>query len=423
MAGHTGFNLLREYPDYTKRWIGSAVSALGTQVGWIALIWLAMRVSGGAAAIGTVTLLYLFPQVLVGPIAGTVLDRFSRARLMAAANFVLAAIFAAIPLVTIGRGQWHSLMMYGLILLAGLVLPFDTVGSGPLVADIIPSDKLSEANFLSQVIWQVAFLVGPGLGGLLVALTGSRILLLGDAATFMVLAVLMLTIRTGHLGGGIPTAALWREAGAGLQFLVRTPALLTLAVFTLLFNFFYGPFEVLLPDLARLHFGGPAALGLLWFCFSAGALGGALWFSSKQWPFKMAQSFAVIIIVWGVCAATFAWAGRDLWAACAVLLAGGLVYSPWEALAVTAVQRLVPRHMQGRAFGASNVVAAGGMPLGAWLTGISLPLINPRLVFLVCGLVTIGVGMAAFGSRSLREFDRPRPDESAAPPRAGARPD
>jgi hypothetical protein len=69
-------------------------------------------------------------------------------------------------------------------------------------------------------------------GGLLVALTGSRILLLGDAATFMVLAVLMLTIRTGYSGGGIPTASLWREAGAGLRFLVRTPALLTLAVFT-----------------------------------------------------------------------------------------------------------------------------------------------------------------------------------------------
>ena len=116
---HQGFALIFEYPDFRKRWVGSVVSALGTQAGWIALIWLMMGLTGHASVVGVVTLLYQLPQVVFGPVAGVVLDRYSRPAVMAAANFVLAAVFLAIPLAAHMGGAGAVGPIEGMIFVAG----------------------------------------------------------------------------------------------------------------------------------------------------------------------------------------------------------------------------------------------------------------------------------------------------------------
>lgn len=407
---HKGIMLLFQYPEFGRRWIGSVVSGLGNQVGWIALIWLVMQLSGHAAALGVVTLLYQLPQALFAPIAGVVLDRYPRGRVMAIANFILGLIFAAIPIVASSFGTHGLWMIYLLIAISGVILPFDTTGLGPLVADLIPKEHLSAANFLSQTVWQIAYLAGPGLGGVLIEWVGSKPLLFVNAVTFVFLGLLMLSVNSSGHQKNQPSTSPWNNIREGVAYLVKSPPLLALAVLSLFFNFFYGPYEVLLPALSKSNLGGAAALGFLWFAFALGALGGGLIFSTRSWKFRLSLSLAMIVVLWGVVTVLLAYVTQHFWLASLCMFLGGLEFSPWGALVTTARQRIVPPQLHGRVFGTSALFAAAGTPVGAWLTGLLLPYTNPYILFLISGIVTVVIGVASVFSSALRGVDVPTHD-------------
>jgi MFS family permease len=392
---HGGLSLLFQYPDYAKRWVGSVVSALGNQVGWIALIWLVMQLSGSASSVGIVTLLYQLPQAIFAPIAGLVLDRYSRPRVMSLANFALGLMFICIPIIAMSFGRNGLWLIYLLVTMVGIIMPFDTIGSGPLVADLIPSERLSQANFLSQTVWQIAYLVGPGLGGVLIAWIGSLPLLFIDAATFLFLGIVMLTVTPAREHHLLSHETPFHNLKAGIVYLFKNSPLLALAIVSLLFNLLYGPYEVLLPEVAKSNLGGSAALGLLWFAFSVGAVGGGIVFSSKSWTYRISISLVAIIFLWGMVTIGLAYATYHLWFASVLMFVGGLVFAPWGALVTTARQRIVPRELQGRVFGASAFITSAGTPVGAWLTGILLPFATPQSMFLASGVVTAALGLAA----------------------------
>lgn len=402
---HEGFALLFEYPEYAKRWLGSVISAFGSQVGWISLVWLVMKLSGGATSVGIITLLYQLPQALLAPFAGVVLDRYERTRVMAIANFLMAGIFTAIPTLTLTFGAHALAITYALILLGGMIVSFDMTGVGPLIADLIPREKLAQANFLSQTVWEIAFLTGPGLGGVLIAVVGSKVLLYVDAATFLILGFMMLSIRDVR-GGAKSVDAPLQQLLEGARYMWRTPPLLALGVLTFLFNFLYGPFEVLLPLLAKQNLGGSASLGLIWLAFAAGAFAGGIVCSSRSWPYRIAPSLAAIIVAWGIVSCAVAFGTHSLWQTVMWMLVGGLTYAPWGSLAPTAIQHLAPREMQGRVFGVSQMMNVAGVPLGAWCTGLLLPVASAPTIFVVCGIVTIVVGLCGFGWKAFRTLDQ-----------------
>jgi MFS family permease len=403
---HEGLVLLFQYPEYAKRWIGSVVSGLGNQLGWMALVWLVMELTGGASSIGIVTLLYQLPQAIFAPLAGVALDRYPRSRVMAIANFALAVVFTCIPIVAICFGRNGIWLVYLLVALAGVMMPFDTTGAGPLTADLIPSDRLPQANFLSQTIWQIVYLVGPALGGVLIAWIGTHPLLYFDAATFLFLGILMLTVSPVNKQKLKVDQNIFQNLKDGIVYLFKNHSLLALAILSLLFNLFYGPYLVLLPDLAKSSLGGSTALGLLWFTFSVGALGGGLVFSAKSWKYRLSVSLAMIIVLWGVVTIGLAFETNHLWLACVTMCMGGLVFAPWGALVTTVRQRIVPRELQGRTFGASTMITAAGSPVGAWLTGILLPTFKPHSIFLISGIVTVAIGFFGMRWPAIRDVDR-----------------
>jgi MFS family permease len=402
---HDGAGLLWQYPEYGKRWIGSVVSGLGNQVGWMGLVWLAMDLSGSPASVGIVTLLYQLPQALLAPVAGALLDRYPRARAMALANLALAAVFTLIPVLAHAFGRSALWAVFALTALAGAILPLDTTGAGPLVAELIPRDRLSQANFLNQTVMAVVYLAGPALGGVWVAGFGPVAPLYFDAATFLFLALLMWSIapippRLADGRGGF-----WMDLADGTTYLLRHRPLLAMAFLSLMFNLFYGPYMVLIPALAQAHLGGPAAQGLVWMAFSLGALAGGAVFSSRRWPFRPSVSLAAIIVLWGVVTLALAGVCTRVVPTCLVMFLGGLVFSPWGAIVTTIRQHLVPPALHGRVFGTSALLTAAGTPIGAWLTGLVLPALSPSSILALAGAFTVAVGLAGGWWPAIRQLD------------------
>lgn len=409
---HRGLQLLSKYPHYRKLWLSSVITQFGDQIGWVALIWLVLHRTQSSAAIGWVTLAYQIPQVVTGPLAGVIQDKFHRAKVMALGNLLFAMLFTAIPLIAMADPMGHMWLIYLLITISGLLLPL-TGGASPLIAQLIAKEDLSKANFFQQSAWQIAYLLGPALGGILIAWIGSAPVLLLDAASFLVCALLLNQIPLPALAesrnDAPSTSRGWPSVSAdffeGIRYLIGQPSLLALALLSLLFYFFYGPYEVILPILAKTHFGGAEALGLLWSAFAVGTVAGSVVFSTKAWPFRLAPSMATVIILWGVVTVGLAYAST-LISAAIVMFLGGLVFSPWGPLSATAQQRLVPMSLQGRVFGATAPMTAIGMPLGAWLCGLFLGPLSIRTVLLWCGAATIAVGAWGLGMKAFRGLDQ-----------------
>ena len=343
----SGVRLLFQYRDYGIYWAARTLKAFGDQIGWIALIWLALKVGGGAPAVGVITFLYLVPQAAFAPLAGVRMDRVPKARAMAVANAAVGVLFVAIPLAAAHGGPNRLILVYVRIVLAGSLLPFDSTGSSPLIGELVPEAAWPQAYTFSQTQRNLATLVGPAVGGLLIPLIGTPTLLYADGATFFLLAVLLWSIRpTTPRPDPRPASTIRGELAEGFDRLRRYRSLLALSVIAFLFHLLYGPYDVVLPVLAELRYGGSRAFGLLWTAFAAGSRGGTVLFSSFAWKPRLSTTLAAIIALWGVVTLLLAMV-HSLPAALALMALGGLEYTPWNGLVITARQKLVPRRMQG----------------------------------------------------------------------------
>lgn len=403
-AGAAGLGFLREEPAFARQWAGYVAAALGSQAGWIALIWLAIRLTGSAATVGVVTLAYVAPQALCAPLAGAVLDRYPRARAMALANLGASLLFAAIAALGGGRGPGAMATLYPLIVLAGALVPFNSAGRIALVAEIVPEGLTARANFVMQGGGQLAILIGPAIGGALVALAGPRPLLWADAATFALQAAALVTVAARRPAAVRPPESGPAALGAGFSYVLARPALIAFALMEVLFNFLYGPFEVLLPDMAKSALGGAWALGAMWSAFGVGSVAAALVFAARPWPLRPSRSFPLIVILWALVALTMSRVGGIV-EACAVMLVGGAIYSPWAAVYATVLQTAVPTRLQARVAGALSALITGGMPAGALCAGLVLSAVPGRTVFALSGAATLALGLAVLALPALRGLD------------------
>jgi MFS family permease len=404
LASRTAFVLLFEYPHYGRLWFGNVVSQLGDQAGWIALVWLLLHMTGSASSVGWVTLLYQLPSIITSPVAGVLLDRFPRARVMAAGNLVLAILFIAITLVSFHHTATSVWVIYGLVGIAGVVLPLNTTGGGPLLTELIPQEKLSQANFLVQSVWQLALLLGPAIGGILVGAVGPEAVIAIDAATFVMVALILMRLPVRRDGTVAQPKSPWHDFYSGLRYLLTNRPLVALTILTLLFNLFYGPYEVILPLLAKNDLGGPSALGLLWTTFSVGSLAGSIGFSTRSWRYSTSVSLALVILLWGVITIAMAYA-RTLLLVLFIMFVAGVVFTPWGPLVMTVRQMMVPIELQGRVIGTTSSLTRVGTPLGAWMTGLFVGDISPTVILLASGAVTMGVGVLALLWPDFRKID------------------
>jgi MFS family permease len=399
--------LLRENVAFRNLWISRNVSFIGDSLAGIALVLFVAEGEGTGTAVAMLLLVGDFTPSLLSPFLGTVSDRFDRKRLMIGSELAQGAVIATIALV--GMPLTALLALVALQnCLAGIFQP----ASRSAVPDLVHRDRLETANATLGFGTNGFELVGPLVGAALLPLVGIRGMLLADAATFLLSAMLLArlpALRPSLLEGASRLSFL-RDAREGIGVLWRYRELRVITIGFVAVVAAVGADDVALVFLAQDTLGGgQAQASLLYAGAGIGLLIGFLLIAGIG---SRATMIALLLAGFAVSNAGnlltgLAW---SVPAAVAFQVVRGLGISAIDVGVNTTVQRIVPQGMQGRAF--ANLYGLVGIAVGlAYVVGGPLlDTTGPRFILVAGGtgglIATIWMALQLPASRrDAREAD------------------
>lgn len=395
-------------------WTGMTVSLVGDGVTLVAIAWQVYELSNAPTALGITMMAMSIPQLLLLLFGGAVSDRFDRRRVMLGADIVRGIALTAMGVLSLlgMLAIWHMAVIaacYG----AGSAFfgpAFDAV-----VPELVPAALLPQANALDQFVRPTAArLVGPALGGWIIASVGVGWAFLVDAATFAVSVACLIRLgrieRSDRPDDGAEGATLWTEIREGLIF-VRSRTWLwgTFLAATLAYLVFLGPSEVLLPYILKNELGGDAGdLGMVLATGGVGAVTASLVMAQRGLP---ARNMAFIYVSWSL--ATLMVVGYGIaaapWQAMLACFAFNLFESAGLIVWITTKQLLVPPRLLGRVSSVDWFISIGLMPVSYAVAGPIAELAGARPTLVGAGVLGAAITLAFLFLPGVRSAERVMP--------------
>lgn len=415
LGGRT-FASLHHHPDFRLYFAGNAISFVGTWMQQIAAFWLVLELTGSPVAVGALALVQTLPVTALVLVGGAIADRIDVRTMVVACDAALAAMAATLAVLAL-TGAVQLWQLYALGFAQGVAIALAAPARHTLVFRIVGREDLTNAIALSSGLGTTARVVGPALGGLVVAAAGAGVAFALNAVSYAVavVAVLAMTVRPALAPPGPSTRVLagvvdtFRFAFSNRRVTVAFLAVLLVSTFS--FNF-----DVLLPLLARKTLGeGAQVFGLIAAVFGAGALCGALILATV--------ARARLLLVLGGAAGFGAFQlvlapQGSLAVVCALLFVIGIFYVLWGSSALATLQLAAPEHLRGRAASLYFFAFMGGAPLGGLIAGSLTAIGGTRLAFASAGCAAVVVAVVGASTlargRSLGRVAPPMPWRRAA---------
>jgi MFS family permease len=393
------FSLLYRYPAFGRLWLGTLVSLFGDAFALIALPWFVLQMTNSGTATAGILLTLQLPAIVTSMVIGPLIDRFQPRAILTIDNSVRALIIGLIPILY-WLGWLELWLLFLLTGLAGMLAPATGVGSRSILPDMVEDQDLDAANMLWSFSINLSLVIGPAVAGALIASFGGPFVLLIDAATFAVMALVSITIPTLHRIKSLAPAALSERLGFRQLWQMKVVRFTTLL--SLVFFFSYGPLEAALPLYSTAVLQTDAqGYGLLWSALAVGALLGTLSSTALSRRMRLGVALPLIALLWGATLLPIVFI-NDLWLACTMLFLGGLMWGPYTPMETTLLQRTVPRSQLGRVLGARSALLTAGMPFGLAIGGLLLAFIPSTSVIALSAAACILVGIGGLISPAFR---------------------
>jgi len=382
-------------------WFGQLISLVGTWMQTTGQAWLVLNLTHNAWQLGMVGALQFLPILLFSIFGGVFADRWPKRNVLLftqSAALVQAAILWA--LVVSGYEQiWE---IYLLALMLGTTNSFDLPTRQAFVMEMVGREDLPNAVALNSSIFNLARILGPGLGGLIIAFSTLNTLFLLNALSFIAVIAGLLLIRTRELYA-VPRGArekgnhvkTWQSLREGMAYIRYTPAVRLIILVVGVVSLFGINFNVVLPLFADqvLHVGA-LGFGLLSSTIGMGALLSALWIAwGNRQPDIRRLLFSML--AFGVLLALFS-VSRVYPLSLALILGVGFAQIAFSALANTALQSITPDHLRGRVMSVYMAFFAGSTPIGNLLIGGLAILGGPSLAQLICAILAVIAAIAGW---------------------------
>ena len=410
--------LLRAFTSLRQRnfrlyWSGQMISQIGTSMQNIGQAWLVLELTHSGLQLGLVGALQALPILLFSLFAGVFADRWPKrlVLLVTQAASVIQALLLWALLATGVLQLWH---LYILALLLGLTNSLGRPAGRAFVVEMVGREDLPNAVALNSSVSTLASIVGPGLGGIIIAASGVTTLFLLNALSFLPVIMGLALIRSHelhvqalqHQSAGERQSA-WQSLREGVAYCWNTPAVLLVIVVAGLVLLFGSNFNVLLPLFATdvLHVGA-RGFGFLSAATGVGALLSALWLAwSNQKP--TIRRVLLNMLVFSVLEAAFA-VSRIYLLSLVLIASVGFMEIAFAVQTMTTLQTVAPDHLRGRVMSVQVLFFDGSLPLGYLLMGWLSGLCGAPIALLIGALLSLLVAGAGWVWRKPAEKDQER---------------
>jgi len=391
--------------DFMLVWGGQSISMFGTRVSYIAWIWWVLDRTDSPAAVAAIGIAAALPSLFLGPIAGAIVDRLDRRKVMMSMDAVNAVVFGAAAFL-MARDLlvvWH---VYLFTAVSASAMAFHRPSLQSSIPNLVDENQLTQANSLYQISRGICGIVGLLLGGILVGTIGVVSTLWLDAATFLIagFSLLLVAFASPRTLQGENWRTILQDTVSGLRFLLSRKRLFYLVLLFALINFMLAPMGVLFSIMSKHVFeAGPQGLGALNASISVGLLvGGFLAVSMKRFRrhgiviLLGLLAIGVLVVLFGV--------STKLYISLVFLAMLGLFIAIVNVLESVIFQTRVPNELQGRVFAAQFAVCDGLQPLSLAAIGGLLAVASAPSVLIGSGIAIVLASLAGFAVKSVVEL-------------------
>jgi MFS family permease len=374
--------------DFALLWAGMTVSLVGDGIYFVAIAWEAFQLSDAPTALALVGVAWTLPAVLCLLFGGVLSDRFDRRRLLIGTALAQAVAIGLIALLATLGVLTLWLLLFPVAVYGGLMAIFAPAFEA-IIPTLVGQDQLLAASAVEEFIRPVSIqLLGPAVGGILIALAGTTAAFLADSATFVLVAFAVLAMRPTSVGAARAQATgnALSQIREGIRFVAANPWLWrTLLAAAVALLAFVGPSQVLLPYLVKndLH-GGSEVYGAIRAAGGIGALLAAAFvgFSARPAPALRPMFAAWALQCFGL--AAYALANRA-WVFGLISLLSGALGAIGNIVWGTLIKERVPNELLGRVSSVDWLVSIGLVPLSFAVTGPIAEAAGARTTMIAAG--------------------------------------
>ena len=404
-----GYSAVLGIRSFRLLWVGQAVSYFGDMMNTTGLAIMLLLLTGSASLVALGLIARAAPTILFGLMAGPIVDRFNRQRLMIASDLVRAVLTITIPFLAL---RWIPGVFIAVFLIATAGALFNPAKQA-VVPNLVPSSLLIRANSLISSSEKTMELLGYSIAGIIVGVARSWLpLFLIDAGTYIFSAVTLLGVIDSQKTRAIVKLNLLPNIVEGTRFILRSSALRATMGLTTMAALFAGmtfPTLVVLAYYGPMH-GGPTGYGFLEAAIGAGAIIGA--FAAPELMNKLRAGWLILAGVAGI-GVSYVLAGvaSNVAVGVAVLLIAGAASTVYYIPLISLTQREAPDYVRGRVMSSRFLLVQAGLLVGMAVAGPLSDRVGASVVFIAAGGLLIAAALLGLGFRGLRDatLDEPKP--------------
>ncbi len=413
------WTVLRDNPNYRYTWMGQVVSEVGDHFNSIAVLSLAVHLTGSGVAVGGVMIARTLFAIVAGPIAGVALDRFDRKRIMIASDIIRAVIAAGFVLVLTHHQLWLLYALSGMLMFAS---PFFTSGRSAILPRITSADELHTANALTQTTAWLTLSFGTLFGGISTMQFGYEWAFVVNAFSFVFSAWAIWQLRSpvGHFRpdrehvqqDSHSIRNFWADFAESLRYMRATPLVLAISLAWVGWATGGGAAQILFTLYGELVFRrGPAGIGIIWSAAGFGLVAGgffAHWLGKRLSFSGYRHTISLSFFVHGASYILYAVMPTILLASLFVgisRIAMGCI----NVLNRTMLLTHVPDRYRGRIFSTAETMMNATMMLSLTAASIATRSVPIRTIGVVAGCLSASVAFVWLWADLAGKLTEPKP--------------
>ncbi|HKE60779.1 MAG TPA: MFS transporter, partial [Pyrinomonadaceae bacterium] len=358
------------HKNYRLFFSGQSISLVGTWMTRIATSWLVYRLTGSAFLLGVVGFAGQIPSFLLAPFAGVLVDRWNRHRLLVITQVLALLQSLGMAVLTMSGliRMWHVIV---LSIFQGLINAFDMPARQAFVVEMVDKrEDLANAIALNSSMVNAARLLGPSIGGVVIAAVGEGWCFMIDAISYLAVIASLLAMRiTPRMLRPTQDANMFQQLREGWTYASHFAPIRNILLLLALVSLVGMPYTVLMPLFANgVLRGGPNTLGLLMAFSGVGALLGAMFLAARKSVLGLGKYIPLMAGTFGAGLVAFSFS-RVLWLSLSLMVVTGLGFMVQMASSNTVLQTIVDEDKRGRVMSFYTMAFMGTAPFGSLLAG------------------------------------------------------